>query len=279
MDNVYGTSVNAHSAACALGVIKNGEVVVHCDRAVGASACALGTSDASVGAHLAGERALIVVGATDSNDRSVFNHLDGGVRTGLCAESATRAESGDYGSNTVVDYDSVVGTSRRTVTKTDAGVCTNVFAFPMFSSLAAGLETVAEVLFVLLGSLAGSVTSNVSKYLDGLARLNTENGCDSLRSCVATGNAEIGLADLAFGECAGVAVASAEAASTAVSSGKSITDGKELFVLLNTEEDVRNGKNDRANSRDSETDKNRDNNFHCLLPPYARRFSTIPAKP
>lgn len=77
MDNVYGTSVNAHSTACALGVIKNGEVVVHCDRAVGASACALGTSDASVGAHLAGERALIVVRTADSNDRSVFNHLDG----------------------------------------------------------------------------------------------------------------------------------------------------------------------------------------------------------
>ena len=134
----------------------------------------------------------------------------------------------------------------------------------MFSSLAAGLEAVAEVLFVLLGCFTGAVASYVSKYLYGLARLNAEDGCDRLRSGVATGDAEVGLADLALGECAGIAVASAVTAGTAVSSGKSIADSEEFFVLLNSEEDVRNGKYDRANSRDSETDKNRDNNFHYI---------------
>ena len=93
MDYVDGASVNAEPAARALGVIENGKVVVHCDSAVGAGACALGASDTAVCTHLAGESALVVVRTADSDDRAVFNHLDGAVRTVLCAESATRAEA------------------------------------------------------------------------------------------------------------------------------------------------------------------------------------------
>lgn len=219
MDNVYGAGINAESAARALGVVENGEVVVHSDRTVGAGACALGTSDTAVGTHLAGECALVVVRTSDSNDRAVFNHSDGAVRTGLCAESAARAEGGDNGSNAIVDHYRIVGTYCRAVAKTDAGICTYVFAFPMFRRLAAGFETVAEVFFILLCCFAGTVAADVSKDLDGLARLNAEDGCDRLGGSVTSGNAEVRFADLALGECTGIAVASAESASTAVCSG------------------------------------------------------------
>ena len=92
MDRSDGTSVNALSAAGALGVIEEGKVLIHGDRAVRAGTGTLGASDTAVGTHLAGESALVVVGATDSDDNAVLLHLDSAVRTVLCAKSATRAE-------------------------------------------------------------------------------------------------------------------------------------------------------------------------------------------
>jgi hypothetical protein len=178
-----------------------------------------------------------------------------------------------------VNKDSVVGTNRCAVAKADAGEGANVFALPMLGSLTTGFEAVAEVLFILRGSLACAVASNVSKELDGLAGFDAKDSCNLLRGGVAAGNAEVGFGDLALGESTGIAVASAESAGTAVGTGKSITDGEELFVLLNTEKDIRNGKYDRANNRDRKTDKNGNKYCHNFLPPYARRFSTIPAKP
>ena len=175
-----GANLNALSAACALGVIKLGEVVDHSDRAVRAGTSTLGASDTAVGTHLAGECALIVVGASDSDDNAVLLHLDGSVRTVLSAKSASGAEARDDLCNTVGDDDRVVGTSRRTVAETDAGIGTNVFALPMLCRLAAGLEAGTEILFILLGSLAGTVTANVSELLDGHACLNSEDGCDLL---------------------------------------------------------------------------------------------------
>ena len=279
MDRSNGTSINASAAACALGVVEKGKVLVHSDRAVRASTCALGASDTAVGAHLAGKSTLVVVGTSDSNDGAILLHLDGAVRTGLRAKTATGAEARNDLCYAVVDEDRIIGANRSTVAKTNAGKGANVFAFPMLCGFATSLEAVAEVLFVLLGSFASTVTSNVSKELDSLACLDTEDGCDLLRSGVTAGNAKIGFGDLALGESTCIAVTSAVTASTAVSAGKSITDGEELFVLLNTKKNVRNGKYDRANDSDRKTDKNGNKYSHNFLPPYARRFSTIPAKP
>jgi len=279
VDGSDGTSIDAGTAACALGMIEKGKILVHSDRAVRAGARALGASDTAVCAHLAGDRALVVVRASDSDDGAVLLHLDGAVRTGLCTETAAGAEARDDLCYAVVNDDRVVGTSSRAVAETDAGIGTNVFAFPVLSGFTTGLEAVAKMLFILLGSLAGAVASNVSKEFDSLAGFNAENACDLLGSNVAAGNAEVGFGDLALGEGASVAVASAVSAGTAVSAGESITDGEELFILFDTEKDIGNGKYDRANDRDRKTDKNGNKYCHSLLPPYARRFSTIPAKP
>ena len=238
MDRSDGASVDASAAARALGVIEERKVFVHGDRAVGAGTCTLGASDTAVCAHLTGESALVVVRASDSDDGTVLLHLDGAVGTGLCTESTARAEARDDFCYAVVDDDGVVGTNRCAVAETDAGEGTNIFALPMLCSLTAGLEAVAEVLFVLLGSFACAVATNVSKELDGLAGLDAEDSCNLLRGGVAAGNAEVGFGDLALGESTGIAVASAESAGTAVGTGKSITDGEELFILFDTEKDV-----------------------------------------
>ncbi len=279
MDSSNGAGFDASAAAGALGVIEKGKILVHSDRTVRAGTCTLGAADTAVCAHLAGDSALVVVRASDSDDGAVLLHLDGAVGTGLCTKAAARAEARDDLCYAVVNEDRIVGTSCRTVAETDAGIGTNVFAFPVLSGFFTGLEAVAEVFFIFLCSLAGAVASDVSKELDGLSCLNAENACDLLRRNVAAGNAEVGFGDLALGKSSSITVASAESASTAVSTGKSITDGEELFILLNTEENVRNGKYDRANDRDRKTDKNGNKYCHNFLPPYARRFSTIPAKP
>ena len=238
MNSANGTCFYACATAGTLGMIEKGKILVHCDSAVGTCACALGASDTSVCAHLAGESALVVVRASDSDDGTVFLHLDGAVRTGLCTKSATGAEARDDLCYAICDEDSIIGTSSCAVAKTDAGKGTNVFSLPMLCGIATGSEAVAEMLFILLGRLAGAVASNVSKELDGLSCLNAENVCDFLRSSIATGNTEVGFSDLTFGEGASVAVASAESASSAVGTGESIADSEELFILLNTEKDV-----------------------------------------
>ena len=131
MDRSDGASVDASAAARALGVIEERKVFVHGDRAVGAGTCTLGASDTAVCAHLTGESSLIVVGTADRDDGAVLLHLDGAVGTGLCAESATRAEARDNLCYAVVDDDGVVGTNRCAVAETDASEGADVFAFPM----------------------------------------------------------------------------------------------------------------------------------------------------
>ena len=261
MDRVYRASLDTESAACALGVIEKGKILVHSDRSVGTGTSALGAADTSVGTHLTCDCALVVVRAADSDDGAVFLHLDGAVRTVLCAKSAAGTEGRDDLCYAVMDDDRVIGTSSRAVAKTDAGIRTNVFAFPMLSGFSTGGEAVTKVLFILLGSLAGAVASDVSKHLDSFTCFNTKDRSDLLRGGVAAGNTEICFADLAFGKGTCVSVASAEAACAAVRAGKGITDSEEFFVLFYSEENVRNGKYDRANDRDRKTDKN--GNKYC----------------
>jgi len=261
VDSVNGTSLNAESAAGALGMVEKGKILVHCDCTVRAGACALGASDTAVCTHLTCDCALVVVRASDSDDGAVLLHLDGAVRTGLGTDTAAGAEGGNDLCYAVGDDYSFVGTSSRAVAKTDAGIRTYVFAFPMLSRFFTGCKAVAEVLFILLGSLAGAVASDVSEELDSFSCFNAEDRCDILRSRISAGNAEVGLADLALGKSACVSVASAVAAGTAVRAGKGITDSEEFFVLLYAEENVRNGKYDRADNRDRKTDKN--GNKYC----------------
>ena len=237
-DNVDGTNVGAETATDALLVINNGKIVVHCDGAVGAGSHTLGTSETAVGAHLSCESTLVVVGATNSNDGILLEDLDCAARAGLCAKTASGTACGNYRCNAVLDNDSLVGTNRRTVAETYAREGTNVFTLPVLGSLFTRGHSVAEVLLVLLGSLAGTVTSNVSVLSFSRRSLNTENCRNILRSLRSAGNTEVCCGGLALADSFSIAVASAESASTAVTSGESITDLKESFVLFNCKEDI-----------------------------------------
>jgi len=252
-DNMDGTNIGTETATDALFIIDNGKVLVHGDSTVGAGSHALCASETSVCAHLSRERALVVVGASDSHDGILFEYLDSAARTGLRAETATGTACGNNRCNAVFDNDSLVGTNRRAVAETYAREGTNVFAIPMLSRLFTRGHSVAEVLFVLLGSLAGTVTSNVSVLSFSYRSLNTENCRNILRSLCAAGNTEVCRGGFALADSSCITVASAEAAGSAIASGKGITDLKESFVFFNSEEVVSYGKYYSANRRYSKT--------------------------
>ena len=83
-----GASRRARAAAGTLFIINGSEIVNHRYCAVGTKLCTLGTSDASVYAHLSCERALIVIGAINSHAVLACHNADNSVRTGLRAKSA-----------------------------------------------------------------------------------------------------------------------------------------------------------------------------------------------
>lgn len=256
-DNVDGTNISAETASDTLLVIDNGKVVVHCDRAVGAGSHTLGATETAVGAHLSCECALVVVGATDSNDGILLEDLDCAARTGLCTKTASGTACGNDRCNAVLDNDSLVGTNRRTVAETYAREGTNIFTLPMLSRLFTRGHSVAEMLLVLLGSLAGTVTSNVSVLSFSRRSLNTENCRNILRSLCTAGDAEVCCRGLTLADGFCIAVTAAEAAGTAVASGKCITDLKESFILFYSKEDICYCKYDRADSGDRKTNDNR----------------------
>ena len=256
-DNMDGTNIGTETATDALFIIDNGKVLVHGDSTVGAGPHALCASETTVGAHLSCERALVVVGASDRHNGLFLEYLDSAARTGLRAETATGTACGNYRCYAVLDNDSLVGTNRRAVAATYAREGTNVFALPLLSRLFTRGHSVAEVLFVLLGSLAGTVTSNVSVLSFSRRSLNTENCRNILRSLCAAGNTEVCSGGLTLADSSCIAVASAEAAGSAVASGERVTDLKEFFILLDTDENIGNREYDRADSGDGKTNENR----------------------
>ena len=93
MDSVNGAGVGTKAASDALIVIHNGKIVLHGDSAVGAGTRALGTAYTTVRTHLSGQNALIVIGASDGNQRALLHHTDSSVRTVFRAQTASGTET------------------------------------------------------------------------------------------------------------------------------------------------------------------------------------------
>ena len=76
VDAMYGANLNASFATCAKRIINGCEIVLHLNRTVRACLLTLHTTNASVGAKLASESALIVVRALNNNLYGVVYKLD-----------------------------------------------------------------------------------------------------------------------------------------------------------------------------------------------------------
>ena len=214
------TNLGADSASDTLFVIYNGKILLHSDSTIGASTHALCTSETSVCTHLSCKSTLVVVGATYSDNRLFSQDANRAVRTGLCAKSAASTATGDNSCNAVCYNDSLVRTYSGTVAKTDTSVMTYVFTIPVSSSLFTALHAVTEMLFILLGRLAGAVATYVSIFSFSSGCFNTKNCCNILRSLCSAGNTKICRLRLSLADSSCISVASAEAAGSAIASGK-----------------------------------------------------------
>ena len=89
MNAVNGANLNARFAACAERVIDGCKVVFNLNRTVGARLLTFHTTNASVGALLAGDSALIVVRALNNNVYGVSYKLNNVVGTFANAHTAS----------------------------------------------------------------------------------------------------------------------------------------------------------------------------------------------
>ena len=82
---------SAHATGDARGIVNDGVVVHHVDGACRAGPLACATGDAGELAHLAGNRALLGVGAARRDVEARVDHVDDVLRAGLGAQAAADA--------------------------------------------------------------------------------------------------------------------------------------------------------------------------------------------
>ena len=237
------------SATRARGVVDGSKIVFYLDCSLGAGFLTLAAGDTTVEANLANLSTLVVTRALNDNTRGVVDKVNDVVGTSLCAKSAADALAGvDFRNSLLgIDANSIAGANLHTiaVAKTSEGAI--AVARVGHICRGTGLNSVVNVL--ALGGVAGAVAGNVRYLLNYVTGSKTHNLANLGSDTVTTGNAKAGIIGFALGESLCVAVAAGEAAGTAVSTGKAITDSSRTLVLLDSEEYRRNGKHQSANYR------------------------------
>jgi len=248
-----GADGYALATARALRVIDNREVVDHVYSIVGTVLLALTAADTAVGARLTSVGALSVARALNHDARGVADKVDDGIGTGPRADAAADALSRVDPCDAVLNGDSALGTYVDAVAVAKAGIGTELVARVRHIGGAAALYALVVVL--ALGSGAGAVAGYVSDLLDNIARLKTEDGCDSLCGVVAAGDTEVTLLALALRESLCIAVTAAVAAGAAVGTRETVADFNLVLVDLNAEEAVCKSKKNGADYCDRAEDR------------------------
>ena len=254
VDTVNGTSRCTRTASGTLIVIDNGEVVDHLDSTHRTGLLALAAGDTAVLTALADSGTLIVVRALYYDALGILDKVDDTVGALSCAHTAADALSGIYPCNTIVDGDRILRTNAHAIAVAEAGEGAKLVSGVVKVCNTTALNTV--VYESALGSRTVTVAGNVRNLLNNVSRLDTEDSRDVHRALVAAGNAEVSLIALAVCKRLCISVASGISASTAVSSGKAVTDSEEGLVLLDREEDVCNGKDHGTKNTDARKKQN-----------------------
>ena len=263
MNTFNRTRLLAGSAAGALGVINGSEIVLYLDGAIWAGFLTLAAGDAAVEANLTNLSTLVVAAALYNNAGGVVDQMNNAVRTGLGTKTAADALSGiDLRHVLRVDADRITGTNGNAVTVAKAGKGAEAVARIAHVGGNAGLRTGVNVL-ALLGN-AGAVAGNVSNLLNHVAGLKTHDLTDACGNTVATGNTERGVSGLSLGKRLCISVTAGKAASTAVCTGKTIADLGGTGILLNSEENGREGEDHSADNSNDRKDQYGNNDFHIL---------------
>ena len=234
VDTVYGTNLNTSAAACAKRVVDGCKIVLDGDSAVGTGLLTLHTADTAILTVLAHVCALVVIGALNNNALGVVDKVDNAVRTVSHTDTAADTLLGVNTSNAVLDFDSVLRANDHTVAVAKTSVGAKTVATVCHISGKTGLVTVIAI--SLLNDIAGAVAGNVCNLLYNVGRLNSEDSRNFLSGTVTAGNTEVGRGRSTVSESLGVAVTARVATSTAVCTGKAVTDSNRPLVLLHCEE-------------------------------------------
>ena len=249
VNTLLGANLLTSSATCTLRVINYGEIILYLDCAVRTGLLTLHTADTAVGASLVGYSTLVMAGALNNNASLFAYNVDNVVGTGLLAKATADTESGIDIRNTVfgIDNDSIVRTNGNTVTVAKTSIAANGVTRVRELCRLTGLNTVVNVLSVL--GLAMSVTSNVCNLAFNLACCETHDLCKLSRNVSTAGDTEAGVVGLTFAKSLCISVTTRITASTAVSTGKTVTNSNNLFIFLNCKEGSGNSKNYRTDNR------------------------------
>ena len=214
----------------ALVVVNDRQVIHNLDGTLGTVLLALATADTAVGAILAGNTALVVVGAFHHNSGSVLDEVDYSIGAFTGADAAADAFSGIDPCHAVFDSDGVLGADSYAVAVAKAGEGAVAIAGITHIGGSAGLVTL--IVIFLCNNIAGSVAGKVCNLLHNVGSLNTEDDCDILGGSVTAGNTAVGLVGFSFRQSFCITVAAGITASAAVGAGETVANGKHLLVLL-----------------------------------------------
>ena len=278
IDATYRTNIVTFATTCALVIVNLSAEVFNLNCICRTNLRTLHTADTACLTLFSCNSTLFVVFAKNC----CFFHVEGeevnktagtSFNAHLTSLTLIRVDS----CNAVAKEDSLIRTNLYTVTETDTAVYAVFRSAEKLSCNLAGFNTAVLELFFYI--IFVTLAHNCCYHWYHFACGETHNISYCLCGVVTAGDTKSTFLSFALSKSTCIAVTACVTAGTAVSTGKRITDGEELFILFDTEENVRNGKYDRANDRDRKTDKNGNKYCHNFLPPYARRFSTIPAKP
>jgi hypothetical protein len=242
----YGANACALSAIYTLFIIYGRKIIYYRDSTGRTVFLALSACDTTALAHLAHLCALVMITALYSHARSISYDVDYRIGTFTLAETAAYTFLGVYLRYVFLIYlDSITGTHSYAVTvaKTSEGT----LSVTCKEELCAGAGCRAGIIvFSFLGS-ARAVTSNVGNLLHNVACGESHNFTNLFCHAVTAGNTEAGIIGHAVSKCLCITVASGEAASTAVCTGKAITNCSNLLVFLNCKEGSGKSKNYSTN--------------------------------
>jgi hypothetical protein len=233
---VNGANLNARSAACAKRIIDGGKVAFNLNRTVGASLLALHATNASVGALLASDSALIVVRALNNNLNGVVYKLNDVVGAFANAHAAADALLGVYQSHAVLNVNGILGANASAVAVAEAGIGAGLVT--VIHKVCGNTALKTCVVVFSFGSIAGAVAGNVCNLLYNVLSLNAKGCGNCLSGLITTGNTKVCffLGSVCQSLC--IAVAAGIAARTAVCTGQALSNGFCGLILFYTKEDV-----------------------------------------
>ena len=230
MDAMYGTNIITRSASCAKRVIDGCKVVLNLNRARGACLLTLHAANASIGANLACDSALIVVRALNNYLYGIVYKLDDVVGTFTNADAASDTFLRVYLCNAIHNGNGVLGAHFYAVAITKASVVTSLITAIQNVSGKTALK--ALVFIFSFGYIAVAVTSNVCNLFNNVLGFNAKNVCNFSCGLITTGNAEVGFALASLRQCLCITVASGIAARATVCTGQACSNGNRSFIFL-----------------------------------------------